>query len=59
MKNLPSCNRDDCFAHKDGKCVLLTSNCFGERECPFFKTKEQAEAESKKYFKNIYINEED
>lgn len=40
-KYFPNCNREDCFACKDGKCELLTDNDFGKRECPFYKTEEE------------------
>lgn len=42
-----ACNRGDCFACKDGKCVALADNSFGQRACPFFKTAEQVETERK------------
>ena len=40
MKNEPICNRKDCFACENGKCIALIKNNFGKRECPFFKTQE-------------------
>ena len=33
----PPCVRSDCFACSNGRCTILTSNDFGERECPFYK----------------------
>ena len=53
MKNEPICNREDCFGCKEGKCIVLAKNNFGKRDCPFFKTKEQA-AKDKKIYVNIY-----
>lgn len=53
MKKEPICNREDCFACEGGQCVVLTNTNFGDRECPFFKTKEQAEKE-KELYPNIY-----
>lgn len=41
----PTCNVVECFACEDGYCLILTNNKFGERECPFFKTREQVEKE--------------
>lgn len=41
----PPCNVDECFACENGLCLILTSNDFGKRECPFFKTAEQVERE--------------
>lgn len=32
----------DCFANKGGKCVSLKDNDFGERDCPFYKSKKEA-----------------
>lgn len=34
----PKCNRANCFAYKEGKCIALSNNRF-KRECPFFKDK--------------------
>lgn len=34
-----------CFANKEGYCVILKSSNFGDKPCPFHKTKEQGEAE--------------
>lgn len=34
----PQCSKHcDCFANRDGKCVSLQDNDFGNRECPFYK----------------------
>ena len=33
----------DCFANKDGQCVSLSDNNFGERDCPFFKHKSEVD----------------
>jgi hypothetical protein len=41
QKTEPACNREDCFACVDGKCVLLNNNDFGKRECPFYKTNDK------------------
>ena len=62
-EKFPICNREDCFANLDGKCVLLLDNDFGNRECPFYKTKKQAEAENEYYqrladIRNFKENEE-
>lgn len=45
----PNCNREDCFACKHGKCVVLNKNNFGGRECPFFKSNEQVAKEKELY----------
>ena len=29
----------DCFANSNGKCTCLEDNDFGDRDCPFYKTK--------------------
>lgn len=46
-KKIAYCDRDDCAAYFDGICNALRNNDFGDRECPFFKTKEQNEKERK------------
>lgn len=50
-KNCPICNMTECFGCEDGHCIVLTKKNFGERECPFFKTREQV-AEEKEYCRN-------
>jgi hypothetical protein len=44
-EKLQHCDRKDCAACFDGNCVALTETDFGDRECPFFKTVAQVEAE--------------
>lgn len=46
--NIVLCNASACFAHKDGHCIALNDNDFGDKKCPFFKTKAQVEKERKK-----------
>ena len=41
LRNDPACNREDCFGYKNGKCVVLIDNNFGNRECPFYKNNDQ------------------
>ena len=41
-------NRKDCFARKGKLCDCLQESNF-KKECPFYKSKEQYEAELKKY----------
>ena len=56
MKNqkiCPTCDMARCFAYDKGKCELLTDNDFGERECPFYKTKAQV-AKEKELYPNIH-----
>lgn len=58
VERCPAYSRSVCFAWKDGKCIILTSNGFGGRKCPFFKTSEQCEKEQaycKERFENIAI----
>lgn len=45
LEKCPRCNRSDCLAYTQGHCVALSKNDFGTKGCPFFKTKEQAEAD--------------
>lgn len=35
----------DCFANKDGRCICLSDNDFGKKDCPFYKNKTEAENE--------------
>lgn len=41
MDYAPSCAKSTCFGFFRGRCAVLCDNDFGERTCPFFKTKEQ------------------
>lgn len=47
QKKKPNCThpRDDCFANKNGLCRILEDSDFGGKVCPFFKTREQGDAE--------------
>ena len=40
---LPECRfeRDDCHAYKDGCCQALSDTDFGDRDCPFYRSKEE------------------
>lgn len=37
-KNL--CSKKDCFAYKNGTCIVLNNTDFGHRTCCYFKKKE-------------------
>lgn len=41
--NTYACKNDEvhCFAHNGKGCTALTDTDFGDRPCPFYKTKEQ------------------
>lgn len=41
MAYAPVCGENTCFGFFRGRCAVLCDNNFGERICPFFKTKEQ------------------
>ena len=41
----PRCDRCDCACNRHGACFSLSDNIFGDKNCPFFKTSEQNEAE--------------
>ncbi len=47
FQNAPSCDKRECFACHDGKCIALTDNKFGKRECPFFKSAERIALEER------------
>ena len=35
------CSRKDCFAYREGCCIVLLDTDFGRRSCPFYKTEEE------------------
>ena len=45
--NYPPCGVNKCAANEKDHCLALTQNNFGDRKCPFYKTKEQNEKELK------------
>ena len=48
-KGLPRCTAHrDCFANKDGVCV-----CLGDKDCPFFKTTAQCDADRQKSYERL------
>ena len=45
-----TCARENCFAHSDGACRVLSKTYDGNEECcPFFKTARQFRADQSKY----------
>ena len=48
----PICSNNKCFAFIDecgsGKCIALNNTVFGNRKCPFFKTRERMDFEERK-----------
>ena len=47
-KICPTCGALDCDANEEGRCIALRKNDFGNRKCPFYKTKEEAEKDRAK-----------
>ena len=45
FKNSPACNVEECFACEEQHCIILAKKNFGNRKCPFFKTREQVAKE--------------
>lgn len=43
-----ACKNDKCFAYESGFCRILISSKFGDKPCPFYKTKRKLNAERKK-----------
>lgn len=41
MVHAPLCEKSSCFGFFRGRCAVLCDNNFGERVCPFYKTKEK------------------
>ena len=37
----PRCLRRSCFAWHGDRCIALCDNDFGDRDCPFYKSREQ------------------
>lgn len=37
----PRCLRSECFANYGDRCACLADNDFGDRDCPFYKSKRQ------------------
>lgn len=36
----PKCDRHrSCFANKEGWCICLKDNDFGDKDCPFYKNR--------------------
>ena len=54
---LPKCPRKSCAGNRSGVCLILKTNNFGDKDCPFFKTKEQV-AEENRRIKTKLIFEE-
>ena len=50
-RECPVCFATECFACQNGQCVILVSNDFGAKDCPFFKTTAQVEKEQAMYKK--------
>lgn len=44
----PKCGNNKCFACEDGKCRALIDNDFGNKPCPFFKTRAQLAREERR-----------
>ena len=48
----PICENSKCFACRvdfgRGRCIALNNNSFGNRKCPFFKTRERMDFEERK-----------
>ena len=51
------CKRLDCRGNIRGECTVLTDNNFGDRECPFFKTRKEFD-EQEKHFEEKKREEE-
>jgi len=41
--------KKDCFAYLNGRCRALCECNFGEKNCPFYKTKEEYEKQERRY----------
>ena len=53
-KGLPRCTAHrDCFANKNGACVCLGDNDFHGKDCLFFKTTAQCDADRQKSYERL------
>ena len=52
-KERPTCDKVDCAGCQEGRCISLTDNKFKNKECPFYKTKEQAEEDNAKRLERL------
>lgn len=48
LVTFPVCDRSDCHAWQDGKCMALEDNDFGSRSCPFYKNRDVNREEQEK-----------
>lgn len=53
IEKCPVCGKDDCFGCDEGHCIVLSKNDFKNKECPFYKTKEQAEKDTAKRLERL------
>jgi len=44
----PPCRRTSCFGNSSRKCRILRHKDFKDKNCKFFKTKEQFKAENER-----------
>lgn len=52
-ERLPLCGRKDCHAWQGRRCTVLSDNCFGRRQCPFYKEREACRRERKACFSRL------
>lgn len=54
MEEFPVCEAyPDCHAWQEGRCICLRDNCFGERECPFYKKRSKNRREQQECLKRL------
>ena len=54
IEDFPKCNTHiDCFANKEGYCMILKPEDFSDVACPFYKTKQAAEVGRRKSFRRL------
>lgn len=52
-ERLPLCGRKDCHAWQGKRCTALSDNCFGRRQCPFYKEREACRRERRACFSRL------
>lgn len=48
IDDCPACNyHSDCFANREGKCIVLTDTNFRCEYCPFYKNEDKLNTQRK------------
>jgi len=53
LDTFPVCDRCDCHAWQNGRCMALADNDFGSRSCPFYKNRDVNREEQKRCMERL------